>query len=139
MYKIYQTLPHGVIKIPFPVFCCFEGEIDAIVDIAVKTGETAAEVENISEKVEELEQKEENRKWWEGYTEDQFTRLFTRMYELEDRVAALEAVEVIKEEEEKETPEESTEETVITSSEVTEETKEEPAKPKRSAKLWGVL
>lgn len=106
---------------------------DSTVELALKTGETAAEVE-------ELEQKVESRNWWESITDDQITALFNRVSELESRIDILEAAEVAEEKEEPEVHRENPVAPEVTEIKPTEsETPLEKAEPKKTSRRKGIF
>jgi chromosome segregation ATPase len=72
--------------------------VDAIIEIAKETGETAAKTEKLEEIAEELEQKTENLESRQDYTREDIDRMYTRIFDLENRVGSLELKEANEEE-----------------------------------------
>lgn len=73
-------------------------ETDAIVDVAIKTGENAAKVEVIEEQqekvTEQIEQVERSQKW----NDEAISNLYDKVYSLQDKIDSIEVKEMIEEE-----------------------------------------
>lgn len=144
MFRVYQTLPFGVLKIPFPQNICFEdgGATGAVVDLAVKAGEAAADIDNLEEKAEELEEKTESLEQQVKWNDQALDRTFERIWAMESRIESLEAEIIVlktmkeepeEEEEEEEEQEEEPPETIIEPAEGHAQPKE---KKKHTWSLW---
>jgi predicted nuclease with TOPRIM domain len=147
MFRFISKMPHGEIKIAHPCGICFEGEVGAITEVAVKVGEAAASVENLEEKTEELEQKTEQLEQEQLWNNDRFSRMWDEIWQLRDEVNALtqklEALETVAEvaaeEPETETPAgtEASETVIEGTDNTTSETSTESTTPKTTTK-WGI-
>lgn len=133
-------LPHTRIEIPEP-FICFEDKGD--IELAIQTGENAADIENLEEKTEGLEEKTEGLEQAVRWNDEALDRAFERIWAMEDRINILE-VELS---DLKKPPEEETEKTEKTEEEKTEtvldigetEKTEEEEKPKKKGLgVWGL-
>jgi len=122
MLKRFYCFYDGRIKIPHPLNICFEGEVEAIIDIAKETGETSAKVENLEMEVKEQEEKTEEIEQSQQYTREEINRLFERAWDTESEVYTLKSeveelkarlnileAEVVPEEKPEEKPEEEPE------------------------------
>jgi len=101
---------------------------NSIVGVAIQTGENNAAIDNLEEQQQELEQKQENVKMFLRWTQQDVDNLYNRMSDLENRLAALEAAEVI---------EEIEEEQPAATEEETETTLENPPEEKSTKKKSG--
>ena len=105
---------------------------NAIVDVAIQTGENNAAIETLEKTTEEITQQQENLENRLRWNDDSLDRAFERIWALEARIEALEAVEIAEVVEEIETKN-PTEETTIE-----EPTNVQPAKKKKRTAigLW---
>jgi predicted nuclease with TOPRIM domain len=107
----------------------------AVIDLAVKAGETAATVETIQEDQAETTKKLEDQENVLQWTQDDVSNLYRRIGELEDRVNTLELAPVIEEViEEEPAPapvEPAPNETIIA--------EPEQKKEKKKVKSWGLF
>jgi len=103
---------------------------NAIVDVAIQTGENNAAIDNLEEQQQELEQKQENTEMVLRWTQQDVDNLYNRMSDLENRLSALEAAEVIEEIEEEQPA-------ATTETEETETTLENPPEEKTAKKKSG--
>jgi predicted nuclease with TOPRIM domain len=122
--------------------------VEAIVDVAIQTGENTAAIEEQKETTEELEEKQEQLEQEQRWTSDSLSRLWNEMWEkddrfraLEERVAKLEQVETKEGHEElKDTPggqEVKTEEG--TGTETVIDTNSKPKEEKKKSSWWNPL
>lgn len=96
-------------------------ETDAIVEVAIKSGENSADIETLEEQQEEIEQKIEqvqsNQKW----NDQAIDSLYNKVYELESKIDSIEIKEEIEEENNPEIHEQQEEEETETIIEKAEE------------------
>lgn len=97
MFRFHQKLFFGEIKIPYAKNICFEENGAAVVDLALKTGQAEADIDNLEqttdEHAEKLESLEQKTKWNDETLDRAFDRICTmesKVEELESRIAVLE-------------------------------------------------
>lgn len=95
MFRFYEKLPHGVIKIPHAINICFE---ELPVEVIQQVGETKANVEQVKEDVEEHQEKIEEIEQAQKWSDESISRAFEKLWTLQDRVDVLEVeVQTLKE------------------------------------------
>ena len=103
---------------------------NAIVDVAIQTGENNAAIETLEKTTEEIAQQQENTEMLLKWTQQDIDAMWNRMSDLENRLSALEAAEVIEEIEEEQPA-------ATTETEETETTLENPPEEKTAKKKSG--
>lgn len=145
MFRVNQRMPHFEIKIPSKRGICFVD--DGTVELAVKTGENAADIENLEVKTEEVAAAVEDVKQQMEWNDDRFKWMWDAIYDLQARVELLEN-QAAAEPEPTGTnadivPDSASEETVIEGETPAEDVKEEiedtGRKSRVGRKVWGLF
>ncbi len=101
-------------------------ETDALVEVAIKTGENTALLESIETTQEETTEKIESVEMRQKWNDDSIDTLYNKVYELQDKIDSIEVKEII--EEEKDPTIHKEEETII-------ETPEEQIQPEKNQNM----